>query len=31
MAGIGHRVAALEDSRLLPLIEGSAAEVLAPR
>jgi uncharacterized protein (DUF1330 family) len=28
MAGIGHRTAALEDSRLLPLVEGSAAEVL---
>jgi len=24
MSGIGHRVAALEDSRLLPLIEGAA-------
>jgi len=22
LAGIGHRVAALEDSRLLPLVEG---------
>jgi hypothetical protein len=22
MAGMGHRVAALEDSRLLPLVEG---------
>ena len=29
MAGIGHRTAALEDSRRLPLVEGSAAEVLA--
>ncbi|MEO7417532.1 MAG: DUF1330 domain-containing protein [Thermoanaerobaculia bacterium] len=29
MAGIGHRTAALEDSRLLPLVEGSADEVLA--
>ncbi len=29
MAGIGHRIAALEDSRLLPLIEGSAADVLS--
>jgi hypothetical protein len=29
MAGIGHRLAALEDSRLLPLVEGSAAEVLS--
>ena len=28
LAGIGHRVAALEDSRLLPLVEGDAAEVL---
>ncbi len=23
MSGIGHRIAALEDSRLLPLIEGA--------
>jgi uncharacterized protein (DUF1330 family) len=29
MAGIGHRLAALEDSRLLPLVEGSAAEILS--
>jgi hypothetical protein len=29
MAGIGHRLAALEDSRLLPLVEGSATEVLS--
>jgi len=26
LAGIGHRVAALEDSRLLPLVEGDARE-----
>jgi hypothetical protein len=26
MAGMGHRTAALEDSRLLPLVEGSVAE-----
>src|SRR4051812_12433119 len=25
MAGIGHRLAALEDSRLLPLVEGDVA------
>jgi uncharacterized protein (DUF1330 family) len=24
MAGIGHRIAALEDSRLLPLVEGAS-------
>ncbi len=24
LAGIGHRTAALEDSRLLPLVEGGA-------
>jgi hypothetical protein len=29
MAGIGHRLAALEDSRLLPLVEDGVAEVLA--
>lgn len=29
LAGMGHRVAALEDSRLLPLVEGGAAEVLS--
>jgi uncharacterized protein (DUF1330 family) len=29
MAGIGHRTAALEDSRLLPLIEDGVAEVLS--
>jgi len=29
MAGMGHRTAALEDSRLLPLVEGSVGEVLA--
>ena len=29
MAGIGHRIAALEDSRLLPLVEGGVGEVLA--
>lgn len=29
MAGIGHRTAALEDSRLLPLVEGGVGEVLA--
>lgn len=28
-AGMGHREAALEDSRLLPLVEGSVADVLA--
>jgi hypothetical protein len=28
MAGIGHRTAALEDSRLLPLVEGTLDEVL---
>jgi len=27
LAGIGHRLAALEDSRLLPLVEGTAAEM----
>lgn len=25
LAGLGHRIAALEDSRLLPLVEGDAA------
>jgi uncharacterized protein (DUF1330 family) len=29
MAGMGHRTAALEDSRLLPLVEGSVDEVLS--
>jgi hypothetical protein len=29
MSGIGHRLAALEDSRLLPLVEGGVAEVLS--
>jgi uncharacterized protein (DUF1330 family) len=29
LSGMGHRVAALEDSRLLPLVEGSVAEVLS--
>lgn len=29
MAGMGHRTAALEDSRLLPLVEGGVAEVLS--
>jgi hypothetical protein len=29
LAGIGHRLAALEDSRLLPLVEGEIAEVLS--
>jgi hypothetical protein len=29
MAGMGHRIAALEDSRLLPLVEGSVDDVLA--
>jgi hypothetical protein len=29
MAGIGHRTAALEDSRLLPLVEEGVAEVLS--
>jgi hypothetical protein len=29
MRGIGHRVAALEDSRLLPLIEGDVMNVFA--
>jgi hypothetical protein len=28
LAGIGHRVAALEDSRLLPLIEEDVADLL---
>jgi hypothetical protein len=28
MAGIGHRTAALEDSRLLPLVENRVADVL---
>jgi hypothetical protein len=28
LAGMGHRVAALEDSRLLPLAEGSVGDVL---
>jgi hypothetical protein len=28
LAGIGHRVAALEDSRLLPVVEGQIAETL---
>ena len=28
LLGIGHRTAALEDSRLLPLIEGNPTEVL---
>jgi hypothetical protein len=28
MAGIGHRTAALEDSRLLPLVENCVADVL---
>ena len=27
MAGIGHRVAALEDSRLLPIVEGIGSDV----
>jgi uncharacterized protein (DUF1330 family) len=29
LAGIGHRLAALEDSRLLPLVEGNVAEALS--
>jgi len=29
LAGIGHRTAALEDSRLLPLVEGQMAETFA--
>lgn len=29
LAGMGHRVAALEDSRLLPLVEGGFAEILS--
>ena len=29
MAGMGHRIAALEDSRLLPLVDGSVEEVFA--
>jgi hypothetical protein len=29
MAGMGHRLAALEDSRLLPLVEDSVADVLS--
>ena len=28
LEGIGHRVAALEDSRLLPLIEGEVTDIL---
>lgn len=31
LAGIGHRLAALADSRLLPLVEGSAEELLSDR
>jgi hypothetical protein len=27
MAGIGHRLAALEDSRLLPMVEGTDSTV----
>ncbi len=30
LAGIGHRVAALEDSRLLPLVDTTAARVPRP-
>jgi uncharacterized protein (DUF1330 family) len=29
LAGIGHRAAALEDSRLLPIVEGSFSNVLS--
>ncbi len=29
LSGIGHRLAALEDSRLLPLVEGNITEVLS--
>jgi hypothetical protein len=29
LSGIGHRLAALEDSRLLPLVEGNVTEVLS--
>jgi hypothetical protein len=29
LAGIGHRLAALEDSRLLPLVEGDAADIFS--
>src|SRR5262245_42055461 len=29
LAGMGHRLAALEDSRLLPLVEGSAEDVFS--
>jgi uncharacterized protein (DUF1330 family) len=29
MAGMGHRIAALEDSRLLPLVEGGPDDVFA--
>lgn len=29
MHGIGHRVAALEDSRLLPLVEEAVADIVA--
>jgi len=29
MSGMGHRLAALEDSRLLPLVEGGVTEVLS--
>jgi uncharacterized protein (DUF1330 family) len=31
LSGMGHRLAALEDSRLLPLIEGGPEEVLSER
>jgi hypothetical protein len=29
MKGLGHRIAALEDSRLLPLVEAEVADILA--
>ena len=28
LAGIGHRLAAIEDSRILPLVEGTAADLI---
>ncbi len=31
MGGIGHRVAALEDSRLLPLVEGEFTDIITDR
>ena len=29
LAGMGHRLAALEDSRLLPLVEGTGADTFS--